>query len=250
MIPPVGQNRSVRQRAGRATPGRPPRRRPRPGRTSSPCSPRSSSGQHLRDGRRAGQVAAGRCRPSRRAARASLPGRDQELRARGGASLAWPGATIVPAPTRISGTSAAIAPDRVERDRRAQGQLDDRQAARDEGAGERHGVVERRRSTTTGMTGTTVEQSDVSHRAFSVADAAVAEDAGARVGRADGGAEGREQLAAGADERAVRRVRRPGGASSSCGVDEHLERARRRRRGGSGRRRAPGRAGRRRRPRA
>ena len=161
-----------------------------------------------RAGRACARARRGTARPPRRPAR---PGRRR---------------ATVPAPTRISGTSAAIARDRLQRDRRAQGQLDDRQAAGDERAGERHGVRGSSR-TTTGMTGARSSRTQTCW-------ARGASSVGAGRGRkmlapvsagADGGAEAGEQLAAGAGPLHV--VRRAAGrlAAARSASDSDLEQA-------------------------
>ena len=126
------------------------------------------------------------------------PGETRNCAPASTASLAWPGDTMVPAPTRISGTSVGDRADRVERDGRAQGQLDHRQAALDEGACDRHRVRE------------VVDDDDRHDRDEDSRDSGVlgngdllggggqrTDDAGAGLGGADDGAEPGEQLASG-----------------------------------------------------
>src|SRR5688572_24328512 len=113
------------------------------------------------------------------------------------ASFAWPGVTIVPAPTRISGTSAAIA--RIASSatgvRRVSSTTGSPPATRARATGT---ACAGSSTTTTGTTGTreSSEDSDgVDNGHLLRGDDDAGEDAGAGVGAADGRPEGREQLA-------------------------------------------------------
>ena len=124
------------------------------GKNFSSVQPASSAASDLGDGGHAGQegqAGVGHGRQQRRRSRRARPGTAAPAAA---ACRAWAGVGTVPTPTRISGTSAAIRRIGLQRDRRAQGQLDHRQPAGDEGAGERHGAGSGRRPRRPGPPGT------------------------------------------------------------------------------------------------
>ena len=91
VIPPVGQNRAGRDRRRRSTSGTPRRRTPRPGRTSSRCSPASSTASTSETVAVPGQERQPGVLHRARAAPASCRGRRGTARPRRRACLAWPG---------------------------------------------------------------------------------------------------------------------------------------------------------------